>query len=354
MNVSTQIVRPTHAGIIDDEIAALTLQREEIIEREDTKKAKYTLANIPDVEVACANYLAEIERQLQLLRDVKIAHSIADAVDSDASAIAELVQAETQAEEDRQVAIQMNNGQSTLDTPPPDMEEASEGVIDDAVIQRIANMPSWADESDDEFETTVAGPSEPYARHQAHVLEKLVREDFQCTACADNFRWVDITHLQCEHDYCPPCLKRFILRGVTDHELALIPPRCCGQSVPHGVIVNVLNHEEMEDFQNATVERDTRDKTYCSNAECGKFIAPQHIVADDATCPKCKSRTCTMCKNAFHMDDCPEDPGLQATLELGTANDWQRCFSCRSLVAIERGCNHMTYVFHQCCYRRAS
>ena len=47
----SHVVRPPHAGLLEDEIAALTLQREEIIDREGTKKAKYTLTNIPDLEL---------------------------------------------------------------------------------------------------------------------------------------------------------------------------------------------------------------------------------------------------------------------------------------------------------------
>lgn len=61
------------------------------------------------------------------------------------------------------------------------------------------------------------------------------------------------------------------------HDLALLPPRCCGERVPPSVIANALTKEEMELFQECEMERDTKDKTYCSNAECGKFIATQLV-----------------------------------------------------------------------------
>ena len=38
MNVPGPVVQHTPAGYLDDEITALTLQREEIVHREDTKK----------------------------------------------------------------------------------------------------------------------------------------------------------------------------------------------------------------------------------------------------------------------------------------------------------------------------
>ena len=144
-----------------------------------------------------------------------------------------------------------------------------------------------------------------YARRQADAIGKLARETFQCIACRDSFRWADVTQLHCGHDYCSPCLKEVIMRGVIDHDLALIPPRCCGKPLAHEVVVNILNEEEMEDFQNAGIERNTRDKTYCSNTKCGKFIAPVHNVAGNATCPRCKSKTCALCKSGSHEDDCP-------------------------------------------------
>lgn len=340
MSTLADIVQPTHEGYVDDEIAALTLQLEEIVDREETKKAKYTEKNIPDLEIAYASYLAEIKDHLQFLEDVKLARSIANAVDSDAQAIAELSQAEAQDEQDRQVAVQMNDLDPNVEAPPP-YTEADQTSMEDEVIRRLATLLSSSGDFEDE-ETGVAGPSEPYERRQANALENLAREAFQCTACTDNFRWADITQLQCGHDYCGSCLKQFIMRGVIEHDLALIPPRCCGQPLSDAMITKTLDVGEVEDFRNAVLERNASDKTYCSNQDCGKFIAPAQIVAGKATCLRCESNTCTSCKNSFHEDDCAADPALQATLGLGIENGWQRCSSCHALVAIEWGCNHMT------------
>ncbi|CAE6999781.1 hypothetical protein PTTW11_00952 [Pyrenophora teres f. teres] len=115
-----------------------------------------------------------------------------------------------------------------------------------------------------------------------------------------------------------------------------------GVEVPRAIIVNSLTEQEFEDFTNAEIEKQTQVKTYCSNSECGRFIAPCYIAAGEATCPRCKTRTCTMCNSPQHEGDCPADTGLEAILDLGAENQWRRCFSCRSMVSIERGCNHMT------------
>ncbi len=339
--MSILLHQASHPANLDDEIVALTLQLDEIACREETKKAKHAAENIPDLEVAYASYLMEIEAHLAFLKDIKLAHSIANAVDADAHAIEEIAQAEAQANQDRQAALRMSSDDPELEAPPPYTEQARDEFLDDEVMRRLAALLTSNDDlySDPEPE---AGPSVPYAQRQAEALGILSRPSSECTACLNDFRLAEITQLKCEHQYCASCLKRFIMRGVVDHDLAYIPPRCCGDVVPFGTIVSTLTEEEMEEFSHAELEKKTKDKTYCSNPECGRFIAPTHILAGEATCPKCSHKTCAMCKNPQHEDGCPNDTALQATLDLGEENQWRRCFSCRSLVAIEWGCNHMT------------
>lgn len=112
-----------HPHHLDDEIAALSLQLKEVNFREDTKKAKYTSDNVPDLEVAYADYLTEIETHLAFLKDVKLAHSIDNAVDADAQAIAEITQGEAQAQQDHRVAVEMSSEDPELEAPPAYTEE---------------------------------------------------------------------------------------------------------------------------------------------------------------------------------------------------------------------------------------
>ncbi|GKT52609.1 uncharacterized protein ColSpa_12790 [Colletotrichum spaethianum] len=49
-----------------------------------------------------------------------------------------------------------------------------------------------------------------------------------------------------------------------------------------------------------------------------------------------------MCKGAEHKDqDCAQDILTQDLLQIAAANGWQRCFSCRRIVELEHGCNHI-------------
>ncbi|KAK0894828.1 hypothetical protein LTS16_025121 [Friedmanniomyces endolithicus] len=246
------IVGPTHAGHLDDEIAAWTMQLEEIKEREDSKKAKYTLNSVPDLEVAYSVLLSEVNDHLQVLKDARLAHSFASAIDLDGETIAELSQLEAQAGEDRQVAVQMSHVDTELEAPPPYTDKAPEDFIEDEHTRWLNRLLS-SREGFDHDKATVAGPSERYAHRQADALGKMASVAFQCAACTETFRWADVMQLQCEHEYCGHCLKAFILRGVKEHDLTLIPPRCCGKPLPHAIIVNTLSDKEMEDFQIAVV-----------------------------------------------------------------------------------------------------
>lgn len=68
------------------------------------------------------------------------------------------------------------------------------------------------------------------------------------------------------------------------------------------------------------------------------------IENDVATCSICYTETCTICKSQAHIGaECPNHTALQAVIDLGNENNWQRCYSCRRMVELEIGCNHMTY-----------
>ncbi|KAK1807418.1 hypothetical protein LTR12_018233 [Friedmanniomyces endolithicus] len=152
------IVGPTHVGHLDDEIAAWTVQLEEINEREDSKKAKYTLNSIPDLEVVYSVLLSEINDHLQALKDARLAYSIASAIDLFGEAIAELSHFEAQAAEDRQVAVQMSHVDPELEAPPPYTDKAREDFVEDEHTRRLNRLLS-SRKGFDHHGTIVAGPS---------------------------------------------------------------------------------------------------------------------------------------------------------------------------------------------------
>ncbi|KAF2742488.1 hypothetical protein M011DRAFT_268068 [Sporormia fimetaria CBS 119925] len=329
---------------LDDDIAALTLQIEELHEHESKKKGKHRADQVPDTETASSKQLSELEARLSYLKDLRLAHSIANAVDTDEEVIAALIESERQAEEDRAYAILISSENPELEDPPSPLrstDRTRQEPMDAELARQMDELCVNGDAPSEEGEVQ-AVPSVPYAQRQARAIGNLSLERFQCCACTERFRWDSITTLECGDRYCAPCLTRVILRAVHDRNLACLPPRCHGTLIPKEVIVKTLTADDLVEFQNTEVEKETSDKTYCSGPDCGRFIDPRYILGDEATCPRCQTKTCHICKNASHLLDCPQDTELQATLDLGNALQWKRCYSCRALVERDVGCNHMT------------
>lgn len=330
---------PAQQAYFDDEITALAVQLEEINCREENSKGKSRADEIPDIDVAVSTYQLEVQAHIQFMHDLKLAHSIASAVDTDGQAIAEATQGESQAQQDRQLALQVNErGDEEPEAPPP----YSQVDLSSAVLEERLNWaPNLYDAETDDEDENAAGPSTAYQRHQGKALKALSRMDAFCSVCFERFRQCEVRRLQCEHTYCHDCLNNLFMRATKDE--TLFPPRCCRQPVPLDYVIEHMTEDELETFRGAQVEFTTQDKTYCSNTSCGRFIYPQRIRAGRAECGYCGSLTCSNCKNAFHLDDdCPTDPAVQQTLDLVRTEGWQRCYSCRRFVQLHTGCYHIT------------
>ncbi|KAF2008479.1 hypothetical protein BU24DRAFT_360149, partial [Aaosphaeria arxii CBS 175.79] len=139
------------------------------------------------------------------------------------------------------------------------------------------------------------------------------------------------------------CLDRLFRNAFKDQ--GLFPPRCCREPIVIDVARNYLPKATLEAFFWAEIEFSVPNRTYCSNKLCGKFVPPDRIAHEIASCAACLANTCTTCKNASHPDtDCPADPHIQAVVSLGQQEGWQRCYKCRTMVELDHGCNHMRCV----------
>ena len=316
-------IRPS---ILDDEIDALNQQMEEVHSHRESHKGKYRAdGSRPDHELAIEAYLDEMTRHMSFLADKKLAVSIACAVDTDSQLIAAITKEEARSNDDRRLAIRINENDSV-----------EQPTVDDST--QCSHMVNEPPDTDDEC---IAGPSMTYTQRQEKAIEKISQNRLQCCVCYDSYHPHQIHRLSCGHIYCNDCLKDLFLRATKDQ--SLFPPRCCRELIPLDEVQTAMSEAELREFKCAEVEFSTIDRTYCSNVACGKFIPPSKIAIDRAQCPYCASATCAMCKNTFHTDDCAEDTALQATLALATTEGWQRCFACRAIVSLGIGCYHITY-----------
>ncbi|KAM5496240.1 hypothetical protein McanMca71_007976 [Microsporum canis] len=177
---------PVHAenlGRLDDELVALELQLEEIDSYGRERKGKCPSNNLPDSELAYVAFQAEIEGCIDSLSDLKIAHSIAHAVDTDGQAITDVLRDEAQAQQDRRLAMTMVGAISGNEAPPPYVREEC--------TRLIACVPDEGSDLDRDSDECSAGPSTSYptyAARQGKALERLSQVAEQCCVCLDHFR----------------------------------------------------------------------------------------------------------------------------------------------------------------------
>ena len=333
-----QLFRPTP---LDDELAALTLQLEELGLFSRTEKGKYTSGHLPDAEVAFTNFQNELEDYKAFLGDQKLAQSIGAAVHSDGLLIGDITSQDVLAHEDHRIALQLSNNDPEIESPPRDAHVGLQHEVGDWMSTASGNIAaaSVVEFSDDE---TDAGPSMTFTESQADIMEQPSTE-FQCCVCTDRFPRALVVTAKCNDCYCVGCIKRLFLRSTKDE--GLYPPKCCRQPIPLGLVAKHMEPEERAAFELATIEYATRNRTYCSNHSCGMFIVTGNIEpgTERATCSECGTDTCAICKNEYHQgSDCPPDPSLQQTRELARNMGWQTCSTCDRVVQLRSGCNHIT------------
>ncbi|RAL06902.1 uncharacterized protein BO97DRAFT_447229 [Aspergillus homomorphus CBS 101889] len=317
---------------ISTEISQLTEQLAEIKRYyEIANEERRTDASAED-DFRFAIFKEEVTAKVAQLNDLKLARSIALAVDQDGLLITSLQTEESQARNDRHLAQRASRGQALpIAQHTPVAPEGESGMAIRTLGYTHGEEADHQSDAADSFST--------YTERQEEALQSF-NSEAKCSVCYDAFPQAEVTCLDCGHTYCNGCIRDLFLRATKDQ--SLFPPRCCRQPIDLSRVETLLLNDELQEFRSAEIEFSTTDRTYCSNPECGKSISPAHITSDQAHCAACDNLSCTMCKNVYHADDCPEDAALQATLELAWSEGWQRCFSCKAIVQLGVGCYHMT------------
>ncbi|KAK6357963.1 hypothetical protein TWF730_007319 [Orbilia blumenaviensis] len=170
----------------------------------------------------------------------------------------------------------------------------------------------------------------------------------ECVTClSDDVPETEAAQLECGHSFCNDCLVRLFDLSLTDP--AHMPPRCCQptQHIPLHHVDKLLSRKTKILWNKKYQEFTTVNRRYCPATDCGEWIKPTDFKTVEGveigTCPRCKLDICGLCGLKEHgKEECPKDEFLNQVRELGKELGWQRCYSCRAMVELERGCNHMT------------
>ena len=286
---------------------------------------------LSDEELALQTQQQEIERTIAELADIRMAQSIGRAVQDDGACVVILAGDESRAATDRELACHLS-GQAPLSVP----QSLNLRTDDDALwLYSVLNAEDTDD--DDHCATTFAA-----AESSALAASRRGRDmghKRECVACNEV---TEVVKMPCSDHYCRRCTVRLFEGATTDE--TLFPPRCCRQNIPISRVRHFLGRDLVNRTERKAIEHGTLNRTYCYSPACATFIEPGYINGSTGTCRKsqCKRRTCVLCKKAAHNGDCLTDDGVEETLELAQLEGWQRCSSCRNMVELRTGCNHMT------------
>ncbi|KAK1573278.1 IBR finger domain-containing protein [Colletotrichum navitas] len=329
---------------VDDETLSLILQLqiEDLENIKQKSKGKHRQDEITDAALAVDTYESDLRSLVRIASDRCMCKSITKANRLDGRLISILGGQEKQAARDREVAVRLSRGEQVDGYHPPDAAQGNAPTdIDEELLNRLESIYVSADgyeDISDQAESSTWASSRIQATEKIK-MDKLIKR--QCISCLDIFICADMARCPCGHQYCQTCLRELFATSLTDE--SLFPPKCCGKSIPINDYWRFLPSTLATDFRAKEVEFSTPNRTYCHIPTCSRFIPKEFIKADVASCKGCGQRTCTMCKGAEHKDqDCVQDTLTQNLLEVAAANGWQRCFSCRAIVELDHGCNHMT------------
>ena len=163
---------------------------------------------------------------------------------------------------------------------------------------------------------------------------------FRCVVCEEHFVAESCWRAPCNHYYCDEHLEDLFRRCLTD--ITLYPPRCCGQTMEIDDVKSFLSEKLTKDFEAKKPELDDARPLYCHVLTCLKYIGQEPTEASVATCPECHAKTCVICKQSSHTDDCKDDAATRETLALAEEKGWRACPHCGQVVELRSGCNHMT------------
>ncbi|KAG5986859.1 hypothetical protein E4U52_008181, partial [Claviceps spartinae] len=350
-------------------------------------KGKHTIDHGPDSEVAAQIMEAEVKNLSSFYADRSMTRSIAHALVTDADAIAAHALQEKQAADDRAFALRDNpQGARRLGQPTTTASSSASHSKDaeDKINQKLAVLtvdekkyssaaelsitttnPSSASKEKSALRRCVAcksvvastdsvrfdcshdycgdciaslfsavinddsgAPKASMRRKRLWSSGVLRTSESQCTDAAassiDSCRIGEHRNqqLQCTDD--SEWRKLHLKNGMSPARDMCTRPWDSKEPIPLDLYKPFLAATLLGTYEAKKLEYGTLDKTYCHVRTCSTFVPPAFVKDDVATCVKCQSKTCTMCKGETHTDDCPADTLTADFLQIATENGWQR------------------------------
>lgn len=169
-----------------------------------------------------------------------------------------------------------------------------------------------------------------------------------CTICGEPVVG-ELYFTPCGHPYDYDCLQELFRKAMNDE--SLFPPSCCNIPVPFTDVQRHFDNQFNATFEKKSLEFNTKDRVYCSHPTCSAFLGSATEDPSSIECQGCLQLTCGACKQQAHIGrECSLHLD-KVVLDMAKDNGWQRCYSCKHVVELTRGCFHMICICKaQFCY----
>jgi hypothetical protein len=244
---------------------ALTLQHllEYLNGLEYQQKGKQVAGKHTDLDVTINCIRQDILATQVTVQDRILEISTNAAVATDQNILASLRNEERIAEQDRQYALALSNGDLVVQNKPTQHKSTLAQVNNAAVGMNDLTGRKTISDGTDNGENSL----------QSILVSRYSRVAKKCVCCLEEFRGHDTLFTSsCGHEYCRECMKQVFIISIKDEEL--YPPRCCGKAIPTGIVLRILDDEELKAFRERALEWTVKDRLYCADPTCSTFIPP--------------------------------------------------------------------------------
>ncbi|KAJ5472109.1 hypothetical protein N7539_008678 [Penicillium diatomitis] len=243
---------------------SLQLLFDDLDHLENQQKGKQVAGKQTDLEFAIRLMKEDISAARTSIQDGILALSTSTAVATDQNVLASIREDENLAEQDRRYALALSNGNhhgfEKSTSPESRFLSRFLDTNDDAVSFVMSDLMSRIAISED------ASNGESSLRPtRMHSRTK------KCASCLEELD-DSVFESSCGHEFCLDCVRQMFLGAIKDEEL--YPPRCCGVVMAPGIALRVLQYGELSAFSERAIEWTAKDRLYCADVTCSKFIPP--------------------------------------------------------------------------------
>jgi hypothetical protein len=293
----------------------------------------------------------EEERELQMERDMLLAHKIANGTADDGDhELAYFMYRESTRLIESTNAVPGSFARASSDPWGMDHEALKAQIdwLEAHELDKKLRAQSSADEASFLEAKRLQEQYDQEAKNEAAWEEWKGSNVGKCTSCLEEHAREELVR-ECDHEYCNGCLQDGFKAALDSRA----PFKCCKKALRIKDCMG-LSAEFVTEYEEMMLELSTPNPMFCCNAQCAKFIPPRAIVGDIGKCGKCSTKTCRHCNRRTHPGTfCAEDKETEAVKNLAKTKGWKTCPGCNHLIERRDGCLHM--ICSRCqtafCYR---